>query len=209
MPARFKDVISTEEQLREVIGTPTGRAVDKVQTKLDQHCKALINHSPLVLIASVNAAGDMDISPKGDPAGFVRILDDNMLAVPDRTGNRRVDTFTNILQNPKVALFFLTPGYRETLRVTGTAQLVRDIDLRESMAVKGSVPELALVVSVADAFFHCAKCIIRSGLWQPEKWPDISDMPTFGQILKDQTHAHEAVAEVEEQLAESYRTRLY
>lgn len=209
MTDRFKEIITTEEQLREIIGTPSGRAVDKVQDRLDPHCQALINHSPLVLIASTDANGEMDISPKGDPAGFVRILDDKTIAIPDRKGNKRVDTFSNILQNPKVALFFLTPGYRETLRVTGTAQLVRDTELRESMTVKGSVPEIALVVNVKDAFFHCAKCIIRSNLWQPDQWPDISDMPTFGQILKDQSHSHETAEEVNEQIEESYKTRLY
>src|SRR5690606_10076235 len=114
-----------------------------------------------------------------------------------------------VLSNPKVGLFFLAPGYRETLRVTGTAQVVRDLDLRESMAVSGSVPELALVVSVTDAFFHCAKCVIRSGLWQPEKWPDISDMPGFGKVLKDQTHSHETVTDLDLQLADSYKNRLY
>jgi hypothetical protein len=207
--SRFKDVITTEEQLTGVLGMPSKLAVDKAQTSLDQYSKALIEHSPFMLIASSDANGDLDISPKGDPPGFVRILDDRTLAIPDRKGNRRADTFRNVLQRPNVALFFLAPGYRETLRVTGAAQIVRDTDLRENMAVKGSVPDLALVVSVAGAFFHCAKCVIRSNIWQPDQWPDISDMPTFARILKDQTHSHESEVEMGAQITESYKNRLY
>ena len=209
LAVRFKDVITTEDQLRAVIGEPSGRAVDKVQKRLDKHCISLIEHSPFMLIASTDDAGNLDVSPKGDPAGFVRVLDERTLAIPDRKGNRRADTFSNVLKNPHVALLFLVPGFRETLRVTGTAQVVRDTDLRESMAVNGSAPELVLVVSVMDTFFHCAKCVIRSGIWQPERWIDVSDMPTFGTILKDQTHAHEPAEEVNAQIEESYKNRLY
>lgn len=136
-------------------------------------------------------------------------MDDRTLAIPDRKGNRRADTFSNVLKNPHVALLFMVPGYRETLRVTGTAQVVRDIDLRESMAVAGSTPDLVLVVSIIDTFFHCAKCVIRSGIWEPQRWMDVSDMPTFGTILKDQTQADETVEEVDAQIEESYKTRLY
>jgi PPOX class probable FMN-dependent enzyme len=209
MTMRFKDVIATEEQLRAITGEPSERAVQKVLPRLDSHCISLIEHSPFMLIASTDATGNLDVSPKGDPAGFVRVLDDRTLAIPDRKGNRRADTFSNVLQNPHVALLFLVPGYRETLRVTGTAQLVRDAELRDSMAMNGSAPDFVLVVSVIDTFFHCAKCVIRSGIWQPEKWPDVSDMPTFGKILKDQTHAHEPVEEVVAQIEESYQNRLY
>ena len=209
MTHSFKDVITTEEQLVAITGEASGAAVDKVQTSLDKHIKTFIAHSPFVMIASADATGRMDISPKGDPPGFVRVLDDTTLAIPDRKGNRRADTFRNVLENPKVGLFFLAPGYRETLRISGTAQIVRDAELRESMAINGSVPELALVVSVVDTFFHCAKCMIRSGMWQPEKWPDISDIPTFGQILIDQTHSHDTASNKDKELEESYRTRLY
>ncbi|NQW18828.1 MAG: pyridoxamine 5'-phosphate oxidase family protein [Chloroflexi bacterium] len=209
MTIQFADEITTEDQLRAILGTPTGRAVDKVVTTLDRHCRAVIERSPFLLIASADSEGNMDVSPKGDPPGFVRILDDSTLAIPDRKGNRRADTFTNILQNPKIGLYFLVPGFKESLRVTGTARIVRDIELRESMAERGSVPELAIVVDVVDAFFHCAKCIIRSGLWESAQWADPTSIASFGQILADQTNAREPVSEVEEQLRESYARNLY
>ena len=151
----------------------------------------------------------MDVSPKGDPPGFVRVLDEKTLAIPDRPGNKRADGFINIIENPRVGLFFLVPGYRETLRVAGSARIVRDESLRQSMAIKGKAPDLALIVDVKEAFFHCAKCVIRSGIWQPDMWPDISGMPGYGQITVDHTNWHESPAEVEVQLEESYANRLY
>jgi len=205
----FNEVISSPEQLRELIGFPSVRAASKDQSRLDRHCIALIEKSPFVLIASSDAAGNLDISPKGDPPGFVRLLDEQTLAIPDRKGNRRLDTFTNILVNPKVALFFMVPGYRETLRVTGMARIVSDTALRESMAVGASVPDLALVVDVETAFFHCAKCVIRSGLWETEKWPAIDSIPSLGAILKDHAHAPDAVEEIEAQIRKSYAENLY
>jgi PPOX class probable FMN-dependent enzyme len=143
----------------------------KVRRMLNSQCRAFIANSPFVLVASADATGELDISPKGDPAGFVRVLDDTTLAIPDRPGNRRADTFLNLLQRPQVALLFLIPGKGETLRVNGSAVIVRDPWLREQMAVDGKVPELATVVTVREAFFHCPKCFARSGVWQPAQWP--------------------------------------
>jgi PPOX class probable FMN-dependent enzyme len=134
----FREVITDAAQFRELMGEPPPPCVAKTIASLDRHCRTFIGRSPFVLIASANARGRMDISPKGDAPGFVRILDDKTLAVPDRPGNRRADTFTNILENPKVGLFFLIPGKTETLRVSGTAKIVRDSDLRESMSAHGS-----------------------------------------------------------------------
>ena len=205
----FSDVITTQEQLREVLGFPAERVSRKVISSLDKHCRKFISLSPFMLIATADASGNMDISPKGDPAGFVQVLDDNTIAIPDRPGNKRADSFVNILENPLVALLFLVPGYRETLRVSGSARIVRDLSLRESMAEKGKVPELALVVDVEEAFFHCAKCVIRSGLWQPDSWPEISEMAPYGQITVDHTRWHESVEAVEAQLEESYAKNLY
>lgn len=205
----FSEVISTKEQLREVIGFPAERVQRKVISVIDKHCAKFISLSPFLLIATCDAAGNMDVSPKGDPAGFVQVLDEQTLAIPDRPGNKRADGFINIIENPKVGLFFMVPGYRETLRVTGTAWIVRDTDLRESMAIKGKTPELALVVDVEEAFFHCAKCVIRSGVWQPKMWPDISEMPGYGEITVDHTKWHETAAEVELQLKDSYANKLY
>ena len=119
---------------------------------------------------SSDAKGRFDLSPKGDLPGFVQVLDDRTLAIPERPGNRRADTFRNVLQNPRVGLIFIVPGKGETLRVSGTARVVRDTWLRERMAVDGRLPELALVVTVEEALIHCTKCMVRSLMWQPDTW---------------------------------------
>jgi uncharacterized protein len=181
----FKEVITDAAHFRELMGEPPPPCVAKTITSLDRHCRAFIGRSPFVLIASANAQGRMDISPKGDAPGFVRILDDKTLAVPDRPGNRRADTFTNILENPKVGLIFLVPGKTETLRVSGTAKIVRDSDLRESMSVNGKAPDFALVVGTEEAFFHCSKCIMRSNLWKPADWPTLEGLPSLAQTMVD------------------------
>lgn len=206
---QFEDVITTAEQLRDVLGFPAERVQRKVIPGIDKHCSQFISLSPFLLIATADSSGNMDVSPKGDPAGFVKVLDEKTLAIPDRPGNKRADGFINILENPRIGLFFLVPGYRETLRVAGSARIVRDNDLRESMAMNGKAPDLALIVDVEEAFFHCAKCVIRSGLWQPDKWPDISEMPGYGQITVDHTQWHETPEQVELQLKDSYATKLY
>lgn len=162
---RFEDTITTLDELRTVIAPPSNSVTAKEVGELDEYCRDFIARSPFVLIASTDAQGSIDISPKGDPAGFVRVLDDRTLAIPDRLGNHRADTFVNILQHPYVGLIFLVPGTKNTLRVRGRATIVRDLELRESMAMQGRVPKLALVVDLTVAYFHCAKCIIRSGLW--------------------------------------------
>ena len=161
----FVDTITTMDELREVIAPPGDLVTAKEVTELDDYCRDFIARSPFVLIASSDGQGSVDISPKGDPPGFVRVIDDSTLAIPDRPGNHRADTFVNIVQQPFVGLIFLIPGTKNTLRVRGRATIVRDQALRESMAVNGRVPELALVVELTTAFFHCAKCIIRSELW--------------------------------------------
>jgi PPOX class probable FMN-dependent enzyme len=206
---RFDGVITSEAELRAVVGEPAQRVRDKVIQHLDQHCREFIARSPFLLISSADGTGNLDVSPKGDPAGFVQVLDDHTLAIPDRPGNRRVDTFRNLLQNPKVGLIFLIPGKRETLRVSGTATLVRDAGLRQQMAVGGRVPELALVVSVERALFHCAKCMIRSGLWQPDAWPDTSTMASPAEILVAHARLAETVDEIEVVIEHSARELLY
>ncbi len=162
--SRFADVITTESELREIVGRPNRLFTSKVMFRLDRACRQFIARSPFVIVAS-DGAGGLDLSPKGDPPGFVRVLDDATLAVPDRRGNRRLDTFCNVLHNPRVGLIFLVPGQRDTLRVAGQGLIVRDLELRTMLAEGGRVPELALIVSVERVFFHCGKCIKRSNLW--------------------------------------------
>jgi uncharacterized protein len=145
----------------------------------------LYREIPFVLIASANARGQMDISPKGDAPGCVRVLDDKTLAIPDRPGNRRADTFTNVLENPRVGLIFFVPGKSETLRVSGGATIVRDADLRGSMSARGKTPDFVLAVDVEEVFFHCSKCIVRSSLWIQQAWPSLDGLPSLAQTMVD------------------------
>ena len=177
--ARFRDVITTESELRKHVGPANRWFTSKILHRLDRRCQTFIGASPFVVIGSTNQLGMVDLSPKGDRAGFVRSLDDTTLAIPDRPGNRRVDTFHNVLQKPGVGLIFFVPGHRETLRVTGRALIVRDHSITSTMMDKGRMPDLAMIVIVERAFFHCGKCITRSNLWdydvrreQVEAWSD-------------------------------------
>lgn len=151
----------------------------------------------------------MDISPKGDPPGFVQVIDDNTLAIPDRPGNRRADTFQNVLENPKVGLFFVVLGRGETLRISGTAMIVRDKALRESMKINNKVPKLALVVNIKEAFFHCAKCMLRSKIWQSEQWESTDDLPSLAQTMVDAANLKETVEEMEALIKQDEREGLY
>jgi len=209
MQNTFTELITSEAQLRELLGHPSYLAANKVVATLDEHCRDFIAASPFLLIASSDAEGNVDISPKGDPAGFVQVLDERTLAIPDRPGNRRADTFSNILQNPKVGLFFFVPGKQETFRVSGKAIIVRDGWLRERMAIKGKIPELAIVVTIDEAFLHCAKCVIRSGIWEQGKWPDSEGLASLARVMIDHGQLPDKVEKVETLIEESYRERLY
>jgi PPOX class probable FMN-dependent enzyme len=209
MQAEFSEVITTEEQLREIIGLPAERNIQKVIGALDEHCRAFIAKSPFMLLASADASGRIDVSPKGDPAGFVQVLDANTLAIPDRPGNRRADTLSNILQNPAVGLLFMIPGKRETLRVSGTARIVRDAWLREQMAVQGKLPALAIVITVETAFMHCAKCVIRSQLWDSGQWPTLDELAPLARVIIDHANLTLAIDEYQDLIDEAYRDTLY
>ena len=206
---QFSDIITTEEQFREVMGNPSYRVTNKTLSMLDKHCRAFIAKSPFLLIASSDLQGNVDISPKGDPPGFVRVLDDKTLAIPDRPGNRRADTFKNILQNPKVGLFFLIPSKGETLRVGGTAMILRDQSLRESMAIHGKIPDFALVINVNEVFFHCSKCIVRSKIWQSDHWPELEGLPSLAQTMVDAGQLEDSVEEMQAIVEKDEKERLY
>ena len=148
-------------------------------------------------------------SLQGDPPGFVKILDRHTLAIPDRPGNNRGDTFLNVLQNPNVGIMFIIPRRREVVRISGTAQIVTDRDLLESMAVQGKTPDLALLVRVKEAFFHCGKSMMRSGMWEPERWGSIDGLPTYAQALKDHGRLSVGLAEIEARIVNSETHRLY
>lgn len=209
MDPRFAAIVASEADLRATIGHPTEVVVKGRLGALDHHCRAFIKACPFVIVASADEAGHMDLSPKGDPAGFVRVLDDSTLAIPERPGNRRADTFSNVLRNPEVALLFLIPGKSETLRVGGTAMIVRDRWLCEEMAVSGKVPAFALVVSVREASIHCAKCVVRSKLWDARHWPDLAGVPTLAQAIVEQARLAKTVEEVQAVIDKDRRERLY
>lgn len=179
--------ICTPEELRQVLPKHAmGSDDSKVVTRLDQHCRRFIELSPFCVIASRNRDGEMDVSPKGDPPGFVRILDDRTLAVPERPGNRRCDTFTNVLEQPEVAMIFLVPGEDLTLRVMGRASITTDPDLLATMAVRNRVPFAALRVEVDEAFIHCGKAPKRARLWDPESRVPAGTFPRMGEMVHDQ-----------------------
>ena len=206
----FRDLITDEKDLRALLGTPSEVALKKQIARLDAHCRAFIAHAPFAVLGTSGPDGCCDVSPKGDPAGFVRVLDDTHLVVPDRPGNKRLDGLRNILANPHVGLLFLVPARGETLRVNGRACITRDPDLLATMAVEGKIPSLAIGVEVEEVFLHCAKAFKRSGLWEPARWPDISRLVTSAQIFHDQVKIPGmSVEDYERRLATGYQTGLY
>jgi len=206
---RFEGVIENREQFRAILSEPHELVTRKVLTCLDKHCGAFIKRSPFVLLASADRDGNLDISPKGDPQGFVKILDKHTVAIPDRPGNHRADSIENILQNPKVGLIFLVPGKTETLRVSGVASVVRDSELRASMAIRKRSPDFAIVVDVQEAFFHCSKCMIRSKLWQQEHWPSLEGLPRLAETMVDAGQLELSESEMHTIVENDERERLY
>jgi hypothetical protein len=199
--------ITTLDELRGVYPPPAERSVRKQVDHLDEHCRRFIAMSPFVLVASANAAGECDVSPKGGPPGFVTVLDEHTLSIPDATGNRRLDGLQNMLENPHTGLVFLMPGMGETLRVNGTVRLSRDPALLQDAQTAGKPAKLALVVTVQTAYLHCAKCIIRSKLWDPQTWPDPAELPSAADILNDHIGIGDLAASAEA-LEESYTQRI-
>ena len=204
-----KVTVKTAAEVKAILGKDFPSQVAKIIDHIDSHCRAWIERCPFVVISSTNAAGAMDVSPKGDPPGFVKVLDKNTLAIPDRIGNHRADTFLNVLENPSVGLLFIVPKRREVVRVSGVAQVVRDPELLERMAVNGKLPELALLVRVREAFFHCGKSMIRSGMWEPDRWGSIDGLPTYAQALKDHANLSAPLSDIERGVASNETDRLY
>jgi uncharacterized protein len=206
----FQRLVTTEADLRALVGAPSALAVAKEHATLDAHCRAFIARSPFLLLATSGAAGRCDVSPKGDTPGFVLVLDERRLLIPDRPGNKRLDGMRNLLQNPHVGLIFLIPGVEETLRVNGRAWIVRDDDLLARCEARGNVPTLGIGVEVEEAFIHCAKAFKRSGLWEPARWPALDGLASPAQMLYDHMQPPgKTVADVERALQESYTQRLY
>ncbi|CAN5634473.1 pyridoxamine 5'-phosphate oxidase family protein [soil metagenome] len=206
----FASTVQTEEALRSVLGWPSARAVEKEKTQLDKHFRHFLSRSPFALISTSNRSGKCDVSPRGDGPGFVEVLDDRTILIPDRPGNRRGDTLSNILENPQIGLLFIIPRIEESLRVNGKAANVNDQSVLESLAVQGKLPQLAIAVETQEVYFQCAKAFRRSGLWEYEKWEDQSDFPSLGQILLDQVNPPNANLEsIDCELEESYKINMY
>ncbi len=202
------DAIEDIERLHEIYGAPSERAVKKQLSRLDRHCRDFIARSPFLVVATADASGRCDASPKGDMPGFVRVVDDQTLLIPDRLGNNRVDTLGNLLARPGIGLIFFVPGINETLRVNGRAQVTADPTLLEPLAVNGKAPRSGILVSAEEVYFHCGKALIRSDLWAPEKRVPRSDFPSLGRILADQIGGID-VEEAERYTADGYKNRLY
>lgn len=181
--ADLEDVVTSIDQVRAVVGEAFAPSVAKELDHVDDIAAAFIARSPFMLMATVGAGGAPTISPKGDPAGFVRVLDRHRLAIPDRPGNKRLDSFHNLLENPRVGLLFMVPTRPDTVRVHGEARIVRDPGLRESMAVNRRPPAFVTVVRVRRLYIHCPKCQIRAKLWEPEAWADVGDLTPFGDAM--------------------------
>jgi PPOX class probable FMN-dependent enzyme len=203
-----KPLVKTEADLRTYFGQVSSLAEKKVLHHVDHFCRDFIALSPFLVLASSDGKGHADASPRGDGPGFVAVLDDKTLLIPDRRGNNRVDTFSNILASPGVGLIFFVPGIDETLRINGQAEITQDEALLAPLAMSGIVPTMGLKVHVEETYFHCGKALLRSRLWKPETRVERNVFPPLGRIIAEQTAAI-AVDEAEKTIEEGYRTRLY
>ena len=208
MDAPFSHVVTSEAELR--LGPyppPRGLAVDKEIAELDEHCRDFLARSPFALLATAAPGGACEITPRGGPPGFIRVLDPHRLAFADLRGNRRIDALRNIVASPQAALLVLLPGLGETLRIRGRAWVTRDPEVLAATAVPGRTPDVAVGMEVELAFLHCAKAFIRSRLWDPASWPE--ELPSPARIFRDHAASPGGEAEMEERLAEGYRSRLW
>lgn len=205
--------IADETALRSLFSATHTIAAIKSQAVLDKHAREFIRRSPFLCLGTQDMNGRADVSPRGDPAGFVKVLDDRTLAIPDRPGNNRLDSLVNILANPSVGILFIIPGFDDTLRLNGQASLVTDPAILQSMTVADRVPKVAIVVRVTEVFMHCAKAFRRSRLWDPDQFQDRREMPSLMNILLDQTTGapqNEAeMCRIDDDLEEDYKGSMY
>jgi uncharacterized protein len=208
-----KHVIGDEQSLRGMFEATHELAALKAKATLDKHAQDFIRRSPFLCLGTQNADGTADVSPRGDPAGFVKILDEHTLAIPARPGNNRLDSLSNIISNPNVGLLFIIPGFDDTLRVNGAATLVSDPELLTSMAVNERAPKLAIVIKVREAFLHCAKAFRRSKLWDPAHFQNRGEMPSLMKILLDQTvgapNDADEMRKMDDGLETAYKNSMY
>jgi PPOX class probable FMN-dependent enzyme len=201
------EAIVDQGKLRAVLGSPSDVVLSKLADRLNDLTRQFIEQSPFVCVATTRPDGGLDVSPRGDPAGFVRILDEQTLLMPDRPGNRLADTLTNLIADPRIGLLFLIPGIGDTFRVNGRAVIVDDPELLAASAVEGKVPGLGILVSIEEAFTHCSKALIRSDLWNPERYVPRSQLPSSGEILRSLSDAPFDAEEYDRARAERYARR--
>ena len=199
--------IRDESELRDLLGHPSELVQAKIANRLNHLTRQFVEKSPFVCVATARPDGGLDVSPRGDPAGFVRILDDRTLLIPDRPGNKLADTLTNVLHDPRIALLFLIPGVTDTFRVNGNATLTTDEELLAPSEVEGKVPQLGILIAIDEAYTQCPKALLRSELWNPEKHVDRSELPKSGEILKAIADPQLDVDEYEDARAERYKKR--
>lgn len=206
---RVLEVADNEDELRALYGPPSELAARKCLPRLDEHCRHFIEQSPFVCLSSAGADGSADISPRGDAPGFVRVLDEQTLFVPDRLGNNRIDSLRNLVVNPHIGLLFLIPGIDETLRVNGVARVVLRSELLDESTVGGKTPRSGILVEVREAFLQCAKALKRSKLWSDDYRLTHEQMPTLGKMLADQLCLTTPVNELDALIDKAYREKLY
>lgn len=198
------------ERVRELVGHPSEAARAKVQDHIDQHLHRFIAHSPFVCLATAHTDGTADCSPRGDYPGFVKVLDPRTLALPDRVGNNRLDTFENLATDPRIGLIFLVPGHRESLRVNGTAYLSEDPDVLARLEAEGKTPEVAVIVQVQEAYLHCGRAILRARLWDTGSFALADQVPSMGEVIAARAGNGEYSADaIDEALEKSAYRNLY
>jgi PPOX class probable FMN-dependent enzyme len=200
--------LTSIEQLRALYAQPTERAIKKELAHLDKHCRSYIALSPYLVLCTSDATGNLDASPRGGSPGFCKVADDHTLLLPDRPGNNRLDSFSNIIATGRIGLLFFVPGVDEMLRVNGTAELRTDEGLCSQCVEQGKAPRVVVAVSVLEAYLHCAKAIMRSGLWKAGTQVPRSVLPSMGQMIHDQSGGVTAVESQEAALVR-YREQLY
>ena len=209
MTFKAEETVDTHQRLRELLEEPNAGVTEKDLDHLNEVARRFVAMSPFLLLSTKGSDGRMDVSPKGDPGGFVEVFDNKTLIIPDRLGNQRVDTFENLLVDPSIGLLFLIPGHTETLRVSGTAKIVLDSYVQERHAVNGKKPLLALVVTVEQVFMHCSKCLVRSRLWQTEHWPTRRSAPTLAEWVHSVNLPQHSVEQLQSWHDKDATQRLY
>ena len=203
------DLITAVEDLRDLYGEASDHVKNIRLRKLEKHTRSFIRHSPFLCLATVNPDGSCEVSPRGDPPGFVEILDDHTLLLPDRKGNNRIDSMLNLVDNPHVSLAFFVPGILETVRVRGKAHITTDAALLEDCAIDGKVPKSALKIAIDEVFLHCGKAVTRSRIWQDDYKVERSDFPSLGEMITDQIEMDRTREDLDRHIEKAYKDGLY